>query len=167
MKIDFEVARTGTRAAAPARAPARRTRAERVLANPTRRAAFEFVTTAPGVTCADVARAVGVDYSTASHHIRTLVHHHYLAALRAQAGFRYFENHGRFRRDAQRRLAVLAQPRNRRLFDAIAGAPGVGVSALARRLGLAKSTVSRRAGILREAGLVVADGRGLVAATVG
>lgn len=125
-----------------------------LLDNRVRRGLHAHVLAAPGTTCAEAARAVGTHFTTAARHLRILERFGLIVAHPARAGPRYFENHGRYAPEARAALALLRQPQNAIFLREASRIPRVGITEIARRLGIAKSTASRRASLLREAGLL-------------
>lgn len=149
------VAAVGAALAWAALALYRRLAAPRVLDNAVRRRILDHVLVHPGTTCAEAARVAGVHYVTADRHLATLAEFGHVAVLREADGPRYFENHGRYGHEAQRVLSRLRRRENVEFLAAVARMPGTGVIRLADALGIAKSTASRRAALLRDAGLLV------------
>lgn len=132
----------------------------RVLEQPARRAIHAHILANPGATTTELAAVARASFATAAWHLRVLVRHGFIAALPGTRGARYFENGGRFSPEDRARLALLRKPENAAFVRAVEAHPGLGVTEMARRLGLAKSTVSRRASILLAAGLLRHEGNG-------
>lgn len=135
-----------------------RLRPDRVLLNPIRRAIFDFVRSSPACSCMELARAVGVHHTTARRHLLTLARFGLVVAEGTPAGPRFFENHGRYRPDDRAALALLRRPENAAFLRAVASARRGRLTEVARCLGIAKSTASRRAAILERAGILARAG---------
>jgi DNA-binding MarR family transcriptional regulator len=124
----------------------------RLLDHPTRAQLLGQVRLHPGANCGELARDVGVSYTTAERHLRTLVRFGFLASVRTPSGPRFFDatqpSH-----DPHRTL-LLRRHENRAFLHAAAREPHATLSTLGATLGISKSTASRRAAILRSAGLL-------------
>lgn len=133
----------------------------RLLGSERRARVLEFVHAKPGCTAADVARLLGCDYRAARHHLDLLVRFGFLARRSFGPNHRYFDNHGRYAPEEEARLAVAASPSSTRLLAAVRAQPGITQREVAERLGIAKSSVSKRVAVLERAGLVRREGRAL------
>lgn len=135
--------------------------ASEVLSNGRRGRVLALVRERPGITPAEVAAALGVDYRTARHHLDVLARHGHVVRREVGPRRRYFENHGRFTIEEEAAIGLLSTPENVRFLQLVAERPGIPQNSIAARLGLAKSTVSRRAAILRNAGFLCGHEGGL------
>jgi len=105
----------------------------------------------------EVARAAGLQRSTAVYHLRTLVRHGQLVAMDGAKSVHYYPV-GTTRDEASRtRLALLSSPRTRAVAEHVRDHPGLTRAELAAKVGIAASTLSWHLGRLLEAGLVVDD----------
>ncbi|MGQ0537081.1 MAG: winged helix-turn-helix transcriptional regulator [Methanobacteriota archaeon] len=95
-------------------------------------------------------------YNAALHHLRILVRFGYLQRRTLGPHVRYFENGGRLDPRDERVLSALARRENGPLVRLVAARPGLRQKDLAAGLGLAKSTVSRRVGLLVDEGVLEA-----------
>lgn len=102
----------------------------------------------PALTAADVARHLAVDPSTALYHLRILVREH----LVQQEGRHYFA--AGTTATAEERAQLVATRSARDVLDAIRARPGVGKTALAQELAIARASVTHHVERLAKAGLV-------------
>lgn len=125
----------------------------KVLDHPRREELYEFVRINPGTSLRDAQQALDLGWGSAIHHLATLERHGFLASRRS----------GRHRRfwvlaekplDEIRREALLAEPTPRRILEMLTLEPNLSQAELARRLGLARSTVHHHVTRLDAAGLV-------------
>lgn len=103
-------------------------------------------------------------HGTAAWHLRRLVRAGVVEGLAAPGARLYFVSGAMARAEEKRRAALLRRRPNAAFLQTLREAPGARLSEVARRLGIAKSTASRRAAILLAAGLVVAQGGRLMPA---
>jgi DNA-binding transcriptional ArsR family regulator len=127
------------------------------LASPMRQRVWAHVRADPGCTVGSVARALGLDYKTALHHLRILRRAGCLTAIEG-AQCRYFVNGALASRDMAGAV-VLRAPSARALREAIASQPARAAE-LARALGISETTASVQLRRLAQAGLVVRRGDG-------
>lgn len=135
---------------------------KRLLANEVRRRLYEHVRSNPGAGSAEAARAVGVHITTAKRHLVVLHKFDFVTGINTRTGPRYFENHGRFPVEAARDILLLRRSENGEFLRALVRTPGMGSGEIARSAGVAKSTASRRLGILLAAGLIEKSEGGFV-----
>ncbi|HWG90346.1 MAG TPA: winged helix-turn-helix transcriptional regulator [Candidatus Thermoplasmatota archaeon] len=145
-------------AAAPLAASAayRRLTRDEVVTHAVRRDLLTRIEQAPGITVGALAASAALDYKTVSHHARVL------------ADFRLVERHVDGRLNRLYPAGGLAHPLRPlqeasatatavALLRAVASEPGVHPALLARRLGLAKSTVKWHMDRLLERGILQAE----------
>ncbi|HVL87920.1 MAG TPA: helix-turn-helix domain-containing protein, partial [Candidatus Thermoplasmatota archaeon] len=128
-----------------------RLRRSELLDNRVRARVLAHVREHPASTPTPVARALGVDVSTVRHHLRCLVRHGFLVERRLGPAAFYLENRGRSEEHDRWLARAAAGRRNLAFLAALARRPGASQKDLARALGLAKSTVSRRVEIVCQA----------------
>jgi predicted transcriptional regulator len=107
----------------------------------------------PGLTTGEAARALGVDRTTATYHLRRLAK----ARAAVAEGARWFPVGAL---DPRERPVVVAARNGRALLDAVRATPGASKSALARVLGLPRATLAWKLARLERAGLVRCQRRG-------
>lgn len=119
-----------------------------------RRRILEHVLDHPGSTPTDVARALGVHPTTATHHLRVLTRFGYVVDLAEKDNRWYFGNHGLYPKELRRSLAAFQRPQARSFLEEIVKEQGLRLADLARRLGIPVSTAGYRARILVQFGLL-------------
>lgn len=129
-----------------------------VLASPARQRVLEHVRGDPGCTAGTVARALGLSYKTALHHLRVLRRAGYVSVLPGRQD-RLFAA-GSLPPAGMRSAVVLRAPSARALLRALGRGPARARD-LARALGLSETTASVQLRRLAAAGLAArgADGR--------
>jgi len=139
-----------------------------VLDLPIRARILAAVRGEPGVMAGEIARREGVDYKTVAYHIRVLrkldlVEERWVGERRF-----VFASGASVERSRHGEFALCRVPSRRQILELVAANPGIGVSELARRLGLGKSTVHSHVKRLVSAGLLSAiarsDGKGCLIA---
>jgi predicted transcriptional regulator len=138
-----------------------RLRERDVLGQDRRRAVFEFVKEHGASSATPLAEALGVHVTTAHYHLRVLQRHGLLVAIATRKGEVFaVANSATTPRTASGIACIEAGPKNVAFVRAVEQRPGMTQLELAKSLGLAKSTVSRRVNLLREAGwLDIREGR--------
>lgn len=134
-----------------------RIRNGRVLECEVRARAYATVRAKPGVTIAEIARTIGVDFRTAEYHLRVLRELHLVEGLCLGSRRHFFQNGGTFSRERQEALALLRLPARRRICAHLDRNPGAGIRQLAPHTGLGRSTVHHHIRLLRRAGLLKAQ----------
>jgi DNA-binding transcriptional ArsR family regulator len=133
-----------------------------LLESPTRQRVLAFLRGDPGATVGTVARALGLDYKTAQHHLRILRHAGFVAIVRSGRLDRYFVA-GDLPPERMRAALVLRSPAARALAQALE-AQRARAADLARSLNLSEATASVQLRRLEAAGLVQKGADGLWAA---
>lgn len=139
-----------------------RLRRDALLASEARRGLIEILRARPGLSAAQLASRLEFHPTTAQYHLRALVREGWVIRREAGRSVLFFENRGRLAPEEEGLLARASLGlENLAFLGAIAQRPGIAQKDLVQKLCLAKSTVSRRAAILAEAGFVAEGPTGL------
>lgn len=136
--------------------PARMVRAL-VLQHSMRRAIMAQLEAAPGLTCGELGRRLGVHHTTAAHHLRILQRFGCIRADGGDAWTRYGVREGAETAAPLADLAVLRRPGNLALLAVAEGAGTLRLRDLAWRLGLRRNTAHYRAHGLVRRGLLARE----------
>lgn len=124
---------------------------------PTRRRILDLLHERPGLGAAEAARVLALDPTTIRYHLRRLAREGLAVEHGVPARPRYFAAGSVAPAQRARHCATDAR---RRVLDAVAAAPGLTPTVLARGLALARPTVSWHVGRLARDGLVVVERAG-------
>ncbi|HVL87470.1 MAG TPA: helix-turn-helix domain-containing protein [Candidatus Thermoplasmatota archaeon] len=124
--------------------------------SPARASILAFLETNPGATAACVARARGLHYTTAAHHLAALARVGFVVAVQV-GGRRRFHRATGAPRPSGVAVLLAGSPQKRRILEAIRSEPGVRPAHLARALGLPRSSVRHHVDALAAAGVVTIE----------
>lgn len=131
----------------------------RVLANPNRARMYQAICERPGLTAADLRRAMGLARIVVRHHLRFLEAHRYVTARRDGRRRRWFPAGVVPEGDALAARLLLQDESRRKLIDALSAShAGLTQRELATRTGLSERLVSHHLARLAEGGLVTSRG---------
>ncbi len=126
---------------------------DKVRDHPRRAAILQVVQATPGVHATAVARAVGIRPAKAQYHVRLLERSGDLTVHRVGGMTALFPARRGYR-GTEVQVALLRRPPLVRIVEALRAEPGLDQEELARRLGVARSQVSRGIDRLEAGGLV-------------
>jgi predicted transcriptional regulator len=117
-------------------------RRDSTLENDTRRAVYESVVAAPGLSIQDVARRSAISHSTAAYHLERLSSAGLVVATSDGNKVRYYRNGGRFTEAERRLLPVLENAETVRVLETVMGNPWTYRAEIAQQLGVTATTVN-------------------------
>lgn len=132
----------------------RRLRESKVLEHPLRSEVYRTIIDRPGITAQGLADTLEVDYSTARHHVSVLTDFDFVHSRRDGRTTHYFENHGTYGAFEKRAIPLLRGGTSSEVARVVREHPGIRPAAVARRLGVDRSTVKWHVDRLRDADLV-------------
>jgi predicted transcriptional regulator len=115
------------------------------------------VQTDPGVHVSELVARTGLSWHTVAYHLRILVRQHAVAVEKENRERRVFPAGIPALQRAW--LAALRGPRAAEVLRMVAGQPGLGISALSRRIGFSEKIVRRQVANLARAGLLERRGQ--------
>jgi DNA-binding transcriptional ArsR family regulator len=130
-----------------------RIRANKLLSHAARQRIADVVVARPGSTLVDIANATGLHYEVVAYHVGKLLAGGMLARGAEGKPMRLFSV-GALGPRERVAYTTLQREGTRRLFDAVAGEPGLTKAALCRKLGVSAPTVTWHLERLEAAGLV-------------
>ena len=97
---------------------------ETVLGHPRREALYALILQQPGVSLQSLGEATGLSRTAVLHHLRLLEMQHLVVSKRMGRSRHYYENGGRYGRDAKDAYAILQNQRSKEVADYIRTHPG-------------------------------------------
>lgn len=138
----------------------------RQQASPMRDAVLRAVLQRPGIRHRELVLLIGRGNGTVEHHLQHLMRDGKVVQVRGPKSTSYF-GHGAVSPELVRVLPALRRKTALAVARAVAAAPGVRATEVARRVGVSLPTVSYHAKILAERGLVQAGPAGLLLTKLG
>lgn len=135
----------------------RRLTSGKVLENTIRARIFEHIKEHPGVTTQEIADALEVDYSTASHHVGVLKEFDLVHSRKQGRITHFFENHGTYGNFEKDAIPLLREGTSSEVARLVRDNPGIRPAAVARSLDVDPSTVKWHVDKLKDADLVDAE----------
>ncbi len=127
----------------------------KVLEHPGRAEVYERIKANPGISMAELARAVEFGESTLNYHLRVLAKNEFVSQVRDGRYLRFFDRTtGQYANERKHALSALQNGTSSRIAAAILETPGVAQRELAARFGVAPSTVNWHIRRLSQVGLV-------------
>jgi predicted transcriptional regulator len=97
---------------------------ETVLGHPRREALYALILQQPGVSLQSLGEATGLSRTAVLHHLRLLEMQHLVVSKRMGRSRHYYENGGRYGRDAKEAYAILQNQRSKEVAEFIRTHPG-------------------------------------------
>jgi predicted transcriptional regulator len=110
-----------------------------VLGHPRREALYALVIQQPGVSLQALGEATGLSRTAVLHHLRLLELQHLVVSKRMGRSRHYYENGGRYGRDAKEAYAILQNSRSKQVAEFIRTHPGAMQKQLCESLGIQPS----------------------------
>lgn len=128
---------------------------QELLRNSSRRRVYEEVCARSGSTPGELANAVGLHVNTVQYHLSRLAKHGWICFRETPRGPLFFENRGVLNPEEERRVVhARAGLQNLAVLKIVEQEPGLRQADVAQALGLARSTMHRRVGRLRDEGFL-------------
>lgn len=97
---------------------------ETVLGHPRREALYALILQQPGISLQSLGESTGLSRTAVLHHLRLLEMQHLIVSKRMGRSRHYYENGGRYGRDAKEAYAILQNARSKEVADYIRTHPG-------------------------------------------
>jgi DNA-binding transcriptional ArsR family regulator len=133
---------------------------ETVLGHPRREALYALILQQPGVSLQALGEATGLSRTAVLHHLRLLEMQHLVVSKRMGRSRHYYENGGRYGRDAKEAYAILQNARSKEVAEFIRTHPGAMQKQLCEALSIQPSIAHWHVRRLQQAQLVDAVRQG-------
>ncbi|MEA3203154.1 MAG: hypothetical protein QOI63_829 [Thermoplasmata archaeon] len=127
---------------------------ETVLGHPRREALYALILQQPGVSLQALGEATGLSRTAVLHHLRLLEMQHLVVSKRMGRSRHYYENGGRYGRDAKEAYAILQNARSKEVAEFIRTHPGTMQKQLCEALAIQPSIAHWHVRRLQQAQLV-------------
>ncbi|MGB9938909.1 winged helix-turn-helix transcriptional regulator [Methanosarcina sp.] len=126
-----------------------------VLDNPSRFKIYDYIKTKPGAYISEIVENIGLGRETVKYHIKTLETQNKIEVYKKGGKTRFFENNFTYNEEEIRIISALQNVANQRIISKIVNGKCDTNIALARELGVSRSTISWYMKNLREINLIM------------
>jgi hypothetical protein len=139
----------------------RRLSGKNILEHEKRQLIYTAILMHPGIEIPALSSLTGINLHTLRYHLGYLIHMKKVACIEQGNGYHFFENHGRYNQEDQKRILYRRYPTTSQILSVIGANPGITRGEIATEVGLAGPSVTRWTQRLIAEGVVaeVRDGR--------
>lgn len=139
----------------------RRLSGKNILEHEKRQIIYTTILMNPGIEIPALASLTGINLHTLRYHLGYLISMKKIACIEQGSGYHFFENHGRYNPEDQKRILYRRYPTTSRILSVIGANPGITRGEIAMEVGIAGPSVTRWTQALIAGGVVaeVRDGR--------